>query len=125
MSPLLGRSSPAARIETLLGEHAELQGTLLSQTGLRIDGQFEGRIESRGLVIIGQRAEVVAEIVAHSVQVAGALRGSIQAEDRVEILPTGRVWGDVTSEAFLIHEGGFYRGTSSMRGEAAPQLTNP
>lgn len=117
MSPLFGRGSPAGKIDTVVGEHARIQGNLVSEAGLRVDGHFEGSIESGGLVIIGDRAEVVADITAHSVQVAGALKGGIQVTSRVEILPTGRVWGDVTADAFLIHEGGFYRGTTTMRSE--------
>lgn len=122
MSPLFGRGSPAGKIDTVVGEHAHLRGTLRSEAGLRVDGHFEGKIESQGLVIIGQRAEVVADIEAHSVQVAGALKGAITARSRVDILPTGRVWGDVAAEAFLIQEGGFYRGTTMMYGdEPAPE----
>lgn len=127
MSFLFRRPEPAESIDTVVSQHAQLKGTLSSQAGLRVDGQFQGRIESAGQVVIGPRAEVVADIVAHSVQIAGAVRGTIEARERVVILATGRVWGDVRAAMLQIEEGGFYRGTSELEDQEAlvPPAADP
>jgi cytoskeletal protein CcmA (bactofilin family) len=51
---------------------------------------------------------------AQNVSVAGALKGTVKAAGRLEILSNGRVWGDISVASFLIDEGGFFRGQSIM-----------
>jgi len=75
-----------------------------------------------GNVIIGEAAKVVADITGRNISVAGAVRGNIKASGRLEILSTGQVWGDISVESFLIDEGGFFNGLSTMRGEMEPLL---
>jgi cytoskeletal protein CcmA (bactofilin family) len=81
---------------------------------VRIEGAFEGEIALKGLLVIGDRGRVTCENVrAHTVVVAGNLKGNITAE-KVEIRSTGRVWGDVATMAFATEEGAFLRGKITM-----------
>ncbi len=107
----------SAKIETLIGPTANFKGTVQSDGGLRVDGVFEGNIQIAGNLIIGETGKVIAEVVAQNVSVAGALKGTVKAQGRLEILSSGRVWGDISVASFLIDEGGFFRGQSVMPGE--------
>ena len=102
------------QIENLLGPGTSYRGTLISDENIRIDGTYEGRIETAGNVIIGPSAKVLADIVANTIQVWGTVRGSITARSPLEILPNGRVWGDVSVASLLIDEGGTFRGECVM-----------
>jgi cytoskeletal protein CcmA (bactofilin family) len=110
------------RIETVIGTNAHLSGRLETDGGVRIDGMCEGAIEAMGNVIVGEQGRVLADIKAENVSVSGAVKGNIIAEGRLEILSTGKVWGDISVEAFLIEEGGFFRGQSLMAGSEDPRL---
>ncbi len=105
------------KIENVLGPSATYHGNLKSDGNVRIDGYFDGSIETAGNVIIGETAKVVAEIAANNVQVWGAVKGRIMAKGRLEILPSGRVWGEISVTSLLIDEGGLFRGESVMRGD--------
>lgn len=105
------------KIENVLGPSASFQGHLKSDGNVRIDGYFDGSIETKGNVIVGEAAKVVAEITADNVQVWGAVKGTIAATGRLEILPTGRVWGEIKVTSLLIDEGGMFRGKSVMAGD--------
>jgi len=118
--PVLAASS---KIENIIGPSASFNGHLKADGGVRIDGVFEGEIETAGNVIIGERAKVIADITANNVSVAGAVKGNINAIGRLEILATGRVWGDISVSSFLIDEGGFFCGQSAMRGDVEPPLS--
>jgi len=107
------------KIENVLGPSASFQGHLKSEGNVRIDGYFDGSIETKGNVIVGEAAKVVAEITANNVQVWGAVKGTIDATGRLEILPTGRVWGEIKVTSLLIDEGGLFRGKSVMAGDEA------
>jgi cytoskeletal protein CcmA (bactofilin family) len=105
------------KIENVLGPSATYHGNLKSDGNVRIDGFFDGSIETAGNVIVGETAKVLAEITASNVQVWGAVKGRIMATGRLEILPSGRVWGEINVTSLLIDEGGMFRGKSVMRGD--------
>lgn len=105
------------KIENIVGPTASFQGHLKAEGNVRIDGHFDGSVETTGNVIIGEKAKVSADIVASNVQVWGAVKGNITASGRLEILPSGRVWGDIKVTSLLIDEGGMFRGKSLLVGE--------
>jgi len=114
---LLRRKQPAirgGRIDNLLGPNTRFDGALSADGNIRIEGIYQGHIETAGNVIVGPSAKVLADIVASSVQVLGAVRGNITAQSRLEILSTGHVWGDVKVSSLLIDEGGMFRGQCTM-----------
>ena len=105
------------KIENVLGPTTSFQGHLKAEGNIRIDGYFDGSIETTGNVIIGEAAKVVADITAENIQVWGAIKGNVNASGRLEILPSGRVWGDIKVTSLLIDEGGLFRGKSIMVGD--------
>jgi len=73
----------SGKIETVLGPNTSFNGHLQTDGNLRIEGLYEGVIETLGNIIIGQMARVKADIMAHSIQVWGTVAGSINANDRL------------------------------------------
>lgn len=111
------RSGPrpaTEKIENVIGSSAEFRGDLKAEGGIRIDGVFEGTVESQSNVIIGENARVVANVAAFNITVAGSVEGNVKALGRLEILSTGRVRGDVQAGSLLIEEGGIFQGQSLM-----------
>lgn len=111
----------AVEIETILGPNTSTKGDVRSSGGVRVDGDFEGAIEIAGNLVVGQTAKVVATISAHNVQIQGTVQGDVTAK-RLEILDTGRLWGNITVESFVLDDGGFFRGQSKMAGDMEPPL---
>jgi cytoskeletal protein CcmA (bactofilin family) len=102
------------RVDSVLGPGISWSGEISGSGGVRIDGAFEGQINIRGLVVIGDQGRVTCEhIRAITVIVAGSVKGNITAH-KVEIASTGRVWGDVVTTAFSTQEGAFLRGEIRM-----------
>lgn len=124
---IFGRQSEPRpeHIETVVGPTSNLRGTLRGEGGVRIDGGFEGAIETAGNVVIGENARVVADISGRNVTVGGAVKGNIDAAGRLEILSTGAVYGDVQVQSVMIDEGGQFHGVSRMRGLTHPALAAP
>jgi cytoskeletal protein CcmA (bactofilin family) len=121
-------SRPAAKapveIETVLGPNTSLKGDVRSSGGVRIDGDFEGTVDIAGNLIVTEAAKVVATITAHNVQIQGTVQGDVTAR-RLEILDTGKLWGDISVDSFVLDDGGFYRGQSKMKGDVEPPLLEP
>jgi cytoskeletal protein CcmA (bactofilin family) len=110
-----------AKIETIIGPNAHFRGDIQSDGGVRVDGIFEGSIDITGNLVIGEGAKVIADIDANNISISGAVKGNI-AGNRVEILDTGRVWGDLTINSLLLNEGAYLRGKTTMHGDIEPPL---
>lgn len=112
--PPTPKSPTPERVSTVFGNGIAVTGALGGSGGVRIEGSFEGDIKLHGMLVIGESGRVTSKnIQANVVIVAGAVRGDITAE-KVEIRATGRVWGNVTTEAFATEEGAFLRGQITM-----------
>ena len=115
---------PAARvstIETIIGPNAYFRGDVQADGGVRIDGVFEGSVDIAGNLVIGEGAKVIADVKANNISISGAIKGNING-NQVEILETGRVWGDLTINSLLLNEGAYLRGQTVMHGDIEPPL---
>lgn len=117
-------STPVSKIETIIGPNAYFRGEVQSDGGIRIDGIFEGSIDLTGNLVIGEGAKIVADVKANNISISGAIKGNISG-NRVEILETGRVWGDLTVNSLLLNEGAYLRGQTMMHGDIEPPLIEP
>jgi cytoskeletal protein CcmA (bactofilin family) len=127
--PTKAAPPPAPRqpvgFETVLGVSATLSGDLRSQGNIRLDGVFEGTLEIEGNILVGETAKITADINARNISIAGAVRGNVNG-NKVQILRTGRVWGDINAAAITTEEGAFIDGKITMiTHEAALQGFEP
>jgi cytoskeletal protein CcmA (bactofilin family) len=122
------KPAPTERVTSVLGPGIIWQGSISGSGGIRIEGAFQGQINLRGLLVIGESGRVSCEhLYANAVIIAGAVKGDITAE-KVEIRSTGRVWGNVVATSFATEEGAFLRGKIQMEdkveiGDTAEPLT--
>ena len=113
-----------SKIETIIGPNAHFRGDVQADGGVRIEGIFEGSIDITGNLVIGEGAKLIAQINANNISVSGAVKGNITG-NRVEILETGRGWGDLTINSLLLNEGAYLRGQTTMHGDVEPPLIEP
>ncbi len=112
--PITNTQAPVTRVTSVLGSGISWKGSISGSGGVRVEGAFEGDINLRGMLVVGETGRVTCDQVrANVVIVAGKLNGNITAE-KVEIRSTGRIWGDVTTAAFATDEGAFLRGQIQM-----------
>ncbi len=109
------KDETAPLIATTLGKETSFSGTLRFKDSLRIKGKFEGEIDAMGRLIIDADAVVNARrIRATSVIVGGTVHGDIEAADRLEMLPTARVYGNVRTAKLRIADGVVFEGNCEM-----------
>lgn len=111
-----GQTGAAAieRVTSVLGPGINWRGSLRGAGGLRIEGTFEGDMQIRGMIVVGETGRVTCmNMRANTVVVEGTVRGNITAE-KLEIRSSGRVWGDVAVVSFATEDGAFLRGQVRM-----------
>lgn len=107
--------TPDYVVATTLGAETSFKGTLSFRDSLRIRGNFEGDIDATGRLYIDGDATVSAgHIVATSVVIGGTVRGDIDAPDRVEMLPSAKVYGNVRTARLRIADGVVFEGACEM-----------
>ncbi len=100
----------------VLDVDASLQGNLIFRdaVNLHINGNFEGKLETKGDLLIGEHAIVKASIVGERITVAGRVTGDVTAQSELRLTPTARVMGNVQTPVFIVERGGIFQGLSQM-----------
>lgn len=117
--PALHQSQPIG-FDTVLGANCEMEGVLRSHANVRLDGTFTGTLEIEGNVLVGETARITADINAKNVSIAGAVHGNVSGK-KVQLLRTGRIWGDIHATALTTEEGAFIDGKIAMMGREAAE----
>ena len=101
--------------EKILDVDASMQGTLAFRdpVNLRINGKFEGKLDTKGSLTIGEHAVVNADINGENVTVAGRVNGDIKAE-KVKLVAPAYVVGDVKTAVLGVEEGAILEGHCNM-----------
>jgi cytoskeletal protein CcmA (bactofilin family) len=111
---LPSQGSASERFDTLVGYSTHIQGRLLLIESARIDGKVMGNVETvpenNVTVVVGARGEVIGDISAYRVVVAGKVRGNINAVERVELQTECLVQGDISYGALSVHLGARLQG---------------
>ena len=114
---------PALDTETSVIAHGTVwSGNLESSGSLHVHGRADGVLTARNSIYIAEDAEVDATLQAAHVVVAGLVRGAVRCLDRFEVLPRGRVSGDVQAPRVVIHDGAVITGRVSMSEEPATNV---
>jgi cytoskeletal protein CcmA (bactofilin family) len=110
---------------TVLARDDVLSGKLQVKGGGQVLGNFSGRIECDGDLLIGPEAHVEADIQSTRVTIAGFVRGNVVAASRLKIMSTGRLEGDARVGALVVQEGGVHHGVIRVHPEGVPESDHP
>ena len=102
------------RISTTLGRETEFNGVMRFSESLKIDGSFTGEIVSSGFLYVEQGATITANIRVGSVVVGGTVKGNIEATEKLEMLATGKVYGNIRTAKLKIADGVVFEGKCEM-----------
>ncbi len=113
-------------INSIIGEGTRFRGEFDLEGLLRIDGDFSGTIRTKGKVLVGSNGRAECEVHAGTVVIGGILRGDIYTSEKLIILSTGMVLGNITTPRLIIEEGVIFNGTCRIeRPQAAAVAERP
>ncbi|MGD9078672.1 MAG: polymer-forming cytoskeletal protein [Desulfobacterales bacterium] len=100
----------------MLGPQAVLEGGLVFEGSLFMNGHAKGSIESRnGSIIVGEDAVLHADIFVRSATINGEVKGTIRATERIELNPPARVYGDLNAPIVRIDAGVIFEGNCMIK----------
>jgi len=106
---------------TLLAKGVELKGEIKVEGTVRIDGRLEGDVHTKGEVIVGEEGVVKGTITAGSLISSGRIKANVTVTERVQLLKTAILIGEVHSPIMVMEEGAKFQGVSDMGATAWPE----
>ena len=103
-----------------MDEGTEVLGELRFRDTLRIDGRVKGKIVSDNTLIVGESANVEADIDCGVVSIRGTVSGRVRGRQRIELLAGARVQATLVSPKLVIEDGAFFQGDCEMGAAGTP-----
>jgi cytoskeletal protein CcmA (bactofilin family) len=100
----------------MLGPRSVMEGNLVFEGTLFLNGHVKGAIESRdGTVVIGEDAMIHADVFVRTATIKGEIKGTVRATERLELFPPARVYGDINAPVIQIDAGVIFEGTCTIQ----------
>ena len=110
-------------LNSIIGEGTRFRGEFDLNGLLRIDGDFSGTIRTKGKVLVGSNGRVECRLYAGTVVIGGIVRGDIYSTEKVTILSTGMVIGNIHTPRLIMEEGVIFDGKCHvLKGSAHAEL---
>ena len=107
----LTANTTSARGGASISQGIKIKGEVTGREDLYVDGHVEGKLNlSNGTLTVGPNGIVKADVDAREVTVGGRVEGNITGRDKVHLLSTGQVSGEVRTERLAIEDGATLRG---------------
>ncbi len=103
---------------TVLGPDASFKGEMSFEKGLRLQGKFEGKINTPGRLHIAREAKMSADVECGGIVVEGDVRGNLTSNERIELKSTARYEGDLKAAKLTVDEGAQFNGHVTVGPEA-------
>lgn len=102
--------------EKVIDVDASMHGSLCFKdpVNLRINGKFEGELETKGNLTITDTAVVNARIIGDVITISGRVKGEILARERILLLPPALVEGTIKTSRLSISDGAKFEGQCHM-----------
>ena len=124
----MGKKKRNNAISTLIGTDVRIEGSLAFTGTIRLDGKVKGKIfTDSGTIIVGEKAVIDADVTVDKAVIMGEVNGSVDAREKIEIYPPGRVVGDIQAPTVLIDSGVVFNGSclTKARSPLAEQTVSP
>jgi cytoskeletal protein CcmA (bactofilin family) len=111
-TPLRSPEPDGARGAASIGKAVKINGQIISQEDLYVDGDVEGTVElMQHKLTVGPNGKVHATIKAREVVALGSIQGNVDASDRIEIRKDARLVGDIKTARIIIEDGAYFKGS--------------
>jgi cytoskeletal protein CcmA (bactofilin family) len=119
------KAPPREGNESVIGGGVTIVGKIDGAGNVRLGGRFEGDVDIQGDLTIEAGAKLTGTLRAHAITIAGEIEGNVERAERVELLPTAMVTGDITARTLIVASGSKLRGRSNVGWEEGMSAKAP
>jgi len=93
----------------------ELNGDLVSDSNIIIEGDVIGNVSCSGKVLVGASGKIKGNLVCVNAEIEGTLHGELTIENLLVMRSTARIKGDIQATKLTIEEGAYFEGSCVMK----------
>lgn len=112
----MAKEMETANAVNLIASGTSVTGDIMSESGIRIDGQLKGKMNIKGKVVIGNPGQVNGDISCKQIEVSGLVNGNIHAVELVSLKSSAKINGEIVTKKLAIEPGAVFTGTCRMDG---------
>lgn len=117
-------TAPSPSQLNMIGEGTVFEGTLRSESDLRISGRIVGKLHVGGKAIVAHEGVVEGELMATNAEVAGSVQGEIRIKELLILKGSARVDGNIEANRLIVEEGSIFNGKCQMTKDIKPKMHN-
>ena len=116
----MAKTEPVVNVNSIsrISAGTVIKGEILSPTDIRIDGTFEGRVQSKGRVVVGESAVIKGDIVCENVDLWGKVEGNLFVKDTLSLKEGCVVDGNLHIRRLAVELGAIFNGNCKTITEA-------
>jgi cytoskeletal protein CcmA (bactofilin family) len=103
-----------SEIKAFLGPGSQFEGKLVFNEIVRLDGAFRGEVTSHDTLIVGESADIQADVQVGTLILSGKFKGNVKAKSRIELRAPANFDGAIETPALSVEDGVILNGTISM-----------
>ena len=116
----MAKTEPVVNVNSIsrISAGTVIKGEILSPTDIRIDGTFEGRVQSKGRVVVGESAVIKGDVVCENIDLWGKVEGNIFVKDTLSLMDSCVVTGNLHIRRLAVELGATFNGNCKTITEA-------
>ena len=120
---LMGKTNeqPSGSVN-LIGAGTQINGEVISNGDIRIDGTVVGSVNSKGKLVIGATGSVEGEIKCQNADISGRIKGNISVSEILSLKASANINGDIAASKLSIEPGANFMGSCNMGGTVKNML---
>lgn len=92
----------------------KVKGEITTDSDIRIDGEFDGKLVSKGRVVIGETAVINGDIIGTNVDFWGKIKGNFYVKDTLSLKSSAQVEGDLHIKRLQVELNARFNGSCHM-----------
>lgn len=119
MSKKMKNVEMESKLPNMIGPGTKIVGNIETNGDIRIDGNIEGNINSKGKVVVGNNGFVKGEVICSNAEISGTVHGKMAITELLSLKASSKVSGDIKSGKLSIEPGALFTGTCAMGNTAS------
>ena len=110
----MGKEAEPFNSYNIISAGTSIKGDFHTTGNIRIDGEFDGNVSTKGRLIIGQQGLVKGSIFCQNAEFEGQINATVEVEQHLAVKSTARLIGDVKTDKISIEIGAIFCGHCKM-----------
>jgi len=112
----MAKSEPNLNVNSIsrISAGTVIKGEIMSPYDIRIDGTFEGKVQSKGRVVVGETAFVNGDIICENIDLWGKVEGNVFVKDTLALMEGCHVNGNLHTKRLSVELGSTFNGNCRM-----------